>query len=416
MMVFYAAEIAASFVETILGIILPARLLKNGRILWKADLLAAAVLTCVVWNLNQIAIFSLMTSFIGIIFIALASAFIHKTGIWETLVFTAFYMMLIYVNDFLALSFLGIVFQKPAFAGYVANIFSLERSCFLVLSKCLLCITCAFFAKYYPRVKVEKEKFFLLTGLTIGALYHLMNSTFSGIDINAFFAWMLFLLLILVAAYSKVQNMAAKTEKQYAEFEIERARMISENYEILIGTYRKNQMFCHDLKNQYLIIRNYLKNREYEKADQYMQELEMADPPEAIIPATGIEALDVILEYKRNAANAEGIDLNIVAEPVHLKMAAPEIASLFGNLLDNAIEACRKTEKEYKWIQLSIRGIRDMTFIKIVNPYEKNGKTEKVGLHGIGLKSVKSLVEKYGGNMEIEAEEGKFSVVISFFD
>ena len=121
--------------------------------------------------------------------------------------------------------------------------------------------------------------------------------------------------------------------------------MLAENYELLISSYRKNQVFYHDLKNQYLIISNYLKDKEYEKADQYMTELKLTDPPPPVIPTTGMEELDVILAYKRTAANAEGIYLNILAEPVCLEMTAPEIASLFGNLLDNAIEACRKSEK-----------------------------------------------------------------------
>ena len=423
MMVFYAAEIAASFVETFLGIVIPARILKGGGKRWKPELLAAAILTGVVWGLNQISLFSIITTSLGVLLMSFASAWIHKTRLWDTLVLIGFYMMLIYITDFLMLSLLGILFTNSEFARYAVSGLSLQRSCFLVLSKSLLCITCTSFLRHFTEFKMERSRVLLLSCLMIGGLHYLMNSTFLQIDVNAFFAWLLFLLLILSGVYYKVQSVIVGSEKERAEFEIEKARMLAENYELLISSYRKNQVFYHDLKNQYLIIRNYLKDKEYEKADQYMTELKLTDPPPPVIPTTGMEELDVILAYKRTAANAEGIYLNILAEPVCLEMTAPEIASLFGNLLDNAIEACRKSEKENKWIQLSIRRIRDMTFIKIVNPYKKeecgekrNTEEAESGLHGIGLKSVRMLVQKYGGEMEINDEEMKFTVVISFFD
>ena len=90
MMVFYAAEIAASFVETFLGIVIPARILKGGGKRWKPELLAAAILTGVVWGLNQISLFSIVTTSLGVLLMSFASAWIHKTRLWDTLVLIGF--------------------------------------------------------------------------------------------------------------------------------------------------------------------------------------------------------------------------------------------------------------------------------------------------------------------------------------
>lgn len=204
MMVFYAAEIAASFVETFLGIVIPARILKGGGKRWKPELLAAAILTGVVWGLNQISLFSIITTSLGVLLMSFASAWIHKTRLWDTLVLIGFYMMLIYITDFLMLSLLGILFKNSEFARYAVSGLSLQRSCFLVLSKSLLCITCTLFLRHFTEFKMERSRVLLLSCLMIGGLHYLMNSTFLQIDVNAFFAWLLFLLLILSGVYYKV--------------------------------------------------------------------------------------------------------------------------------------------------------------------------------------------------------------------
>lgn len=99
--------------------------------------------------------------------------------------------------------------------------------------------------------------------------------------------------------------------------------------------------------------------------------------------------------------------------------------TLLGNALDNAIEACRKNEKNNRWIRVSIRKIRDMTFIKVINAcqVEPNmeerhfvtSKSDKAH-HGFGTLSMQLIVDKYEGTMSANYENGIFSLLISFFE
>ena len=112
--------------------------------------------------------------------------------------------------------------------------------------------------------------------------------------------------------------------------------------------------------------------------------------------------------------------------------------ALFGNLLDNAIEAYDygdtgkagdMEDTGERQISVTIRQIRDMQFIKITNlcqgePGKGDGKengifqTKKADkrVHGIGLRSAAAIAEKYGGILKADYIEGQFSVIISFFD
>ena len=93
-------------------------------------------------------------------------------------------------------------------------------------------------------------------------------------------------------------------------------------------------------------------------------------------------------------------------------------------MFDNAIEACENIYTREKWIYLSLRLINNMFMLCIQNSYEiepkyENGelltiKTDK-HFHGIGMKSVKKIVEKYEGTIRYLVTKDRFEVQVSFF-
>ena len=91
------------------------------------------------------------------------------------------------------------------------------------------------------------------------------------------------------------------------------------------------------------------------------------------------------------------------------------------NLLDNAIEAVSQLAESERSIRLRIITKNDRIQIEVSNPYKGkvvrqkdsflSSKADKIN-HGFGLKSVQFLVEKYHGNMVVEAESDTFTVLI----
>lgn len=112
---------------------------------------------------------------------------------------------------------------------------------------------------------------------------------------------------------------------------------------------------------------------------------------------------------------ANGEVLNFISEE--------DIYSLFGNILDNAIQAVKCLEKDKRRILLKIKTVGNIVSISCQNPYSQkielvNGlpKTTKGSIteHGFGLKSIKLIAEKYNGTMNLSYDDNVFSITLMF--
>ena len=198
---------------------------------------------------------------------------------------------------------------------------------------------------------------------------------------------------------------------------------IAETYERVIQNYQNNRIFYHDLKNQYVIIRDYLKNKEYVKAEEYMEVLRGASEKTSLNDWTGISVLDILLDYKSKEAELLGIHMEIEAEPLTLQISESDLVALMGNILDNALEACQEV-KEDRWIRVILKRRSGMNFIKVSNSCKEIVEMKKRGFlstkadrtaHGYGVVSMKLIAEKYGGTIQLSREGKSFTTFISFF-
>lgn len=419
-------ELTATFIEVFLGIWINANMLSEISISKKRTAFAAILVALAAWILNQYQLFSVFISVLGIAGIVMGAYVIYKVNLLDSFVLTIFYMILIYIIDFFSISVFGMVFQEEQFAKIVASAFSVERVCFIALSKTLLVsISYVFVKKWLSRIGLPVRKIWIGVVLSFFFLYHLVKSTLWAVDTEILWSWGLFLVVVLLSIYSAVQYIDYLHEKNQLNMAIERYTMQLETYDKLIQTYQENQIFYHDLKNQYLVIENYLKNQEYDKAEAYMKELKMTKFEDLYKQRTGNRAVDILLDYKLKEAELHQIHVDAVVDVIDLKLTDQELTALLGNALDNAIEACRKMENETKWIRITIQKIQEMTLIKVSNSYGKQ-PLERSGLfvslknnpqiHGLGIKSMRMIVEKYDGKMKTNYSNGEFSVVISFFD
>lgn len=261
-------------------------------------------------------------------------------------------------------------------------------------------------------------------GLSAGLIYYFASISFSHINKETFFTWFFLLALVLLGLYTIFQYVSVIQEKNQMELIKERNLMAAENYERVIQNYRSNQVFYHDLKNQYLVIGSYLKNKEYAKAEDYMKNLEAANQRAFLVRWTGINALDILIECKKREAEIMGIDVEITADPITLQISEQDLVALLGNALDNAIEACQEVDEGGRWIRIGLKRIKDMTFIKVSNS-RKDKAMKRTGIfpssktdgisHGFGLISMRMIAEKYGGTVEISCENNRFDILISFF-
>ena len=123
---------------------------------------------------------------------------------------------------------------------------------------------------------------------------------------------------------------------------------------------------------------------------------------------TGNNTIDIVLNSKMNVAQYHKITCTINAKITEkIDISDMDLSVILGNLIDNAIEAALKEEN--KNIHIQISQIKEVLVIKIINSYSgeriifETAKDNSL-LHGIGLKSVKHLVNKYNGLFSIELE------------
>ena len=182
----------------------------------------------------------------------------------------------------------------------------------------------------------------------------------------------------------------------------------------------------HDMKNHLLLIKKYAKEGRNEEICCYLDEISKGDIIDASRIWTGNAVVDLILNSKKTQAESEGIKVSYVTDIIRdIPFTRREVISLFGNLLDNAIEACEKMETTEKWIYLKIIQHNKLIYIEVENsitdhPRKRNGKIvsskEKKELHGYGIKNIKTIVNNYEGLYSCEILEHSFITKISIFD
>lgn len=134
----------------------------------------------------------------------------------------------------------------------------------------------------------------------------------------------------------------------------------------------------------------------------------------------------MILNQKAQDAKDSGVKMTIQTEVfTKLPFTDWEIITLFGNLLDNALEATQKVTSENPWIHVKFIRRNRLFYVEIENSAEEavrveNGQLrsqkEENGLHGYGMKNVREIVEKHEGDLQYITTDTSFLVSVSIYD
>ena len=204
-------------------------------------------------------------------------------------------------------------------------------------------------------------------------------------------------LLLLLCQYAMVRE----GREQY--------RISKENVEAI-------SMKCHDLKHLLLALRGVIDSKEFdsmmETIDSYGAEIQ-----------TNNEVLDVVFQEKNFRCRKLGIQFTCIIDGTAVDfMGTTDQYILFGNLLDNAIEAVSQLpEGEIKNIQVTVRRDKGFVIITTENGYAgelqwdggrlRTSKKDKQS-HGYGILSIEKIVHKYGGRYSINTEDQIFAMNI----
>lgn len=172
----------------------------------------------------------------------------------------------------------------------------------------------------------------------------------------------------------------------------------------------------HDLKHQIGVIRA---EGDPGRRASYLDDLEASVSGYAAQADTGNGVLDVILTTKSMECAERGIDLTYVVDGAVLDfMSAMDVAAVFGNALDNAIDGARAVpDLEQRLIKVAVYARDRFALLTVENWFTGELRTEDGHIvtrradrtrHGYGLKSIRYTAEKYGGSMTVNVEDQWF--------
>jgi len=220
-----------------------------------------------------------------------------------------------------------------------------------------------------------------------------------------------------------------ETAKHKAELEECDKKLLQIKINSLEAQYKemlKSRKVVHDMKNHLLALKKYSQEQDWIGLNDYLNELseDILDYNYQIW--TGNRMLDMILNEKLKEAKDKKIDMQISTEVfATLPFTDREIISLFGNLLDNAIEACERITDKNPWIHIKMKKKNLLLYIEIANALEEMPKQiqkefasnkKDNGLHGYGMKNIQDIVKKYDGIFEYKVYEDHLIFMISIYN
>lgn len=221
----------------------------------------------------------------------------------------------------------------------------------------------------------------------------------------------------LYAYHAQLQEGKVKRENEFLQNMV---RMQYKDYQKSEESIAVVNQKYHDLKHAIALLKADISDSEKMK---YLDHIEDDIRSYEAQNKTGNKVLDTILTGKTLTAQKDGITITCVADGKELDfITAIDISTLFGNALDNAIEAVRQIrDPQSRAVHLSVVKKKNFLCICVRNPYEgslifRSGipvttKREKE-FHGYGVKSIRSAVEKYGGDLKITAAHQMFELNI----
>ena len=188
--------------------------------------------------------------------------------------------------------------------------------------------------------------------------------------------------------------------------------------------YDEVRALRHDWKHCLSALSMLLGEEKFDEARSFINKYsDIVEAPNSYI-RTENELLDAIINSKLSQTYQYKIKTSCAVSSSCKQIDGIDLCNLLGNLLDNAIEASLKVPNSEAAIVLKIWGETEKTMIFVKNtiaesvlksnPILRTNKPIK-NRHGIGMKTIKSIVDRYNGLIDIYEEDDSFCILVTLF-
>lgn len=355
----------------------------------------------------------------------------YKISIIKALLIPTLYYVITYFFDLL-FGYLGeVLFNLNNLVFVIQLQLNSERILVMLIGRILVSI--AIISIYQNRIVLQRIfskyqtifmsfAFLVYTGLyfcerIFYAPYRIEGKTNVYFVLFPIFVILFFVIIVIYIMYIEKKNEIQLVNNQN--------KMIEKNYQEMILLYQKRERVFHDMKNHLSILSLLLSEKDTIRAKNYINKISEPILELEHKKYTYNRIVDIILADKVEKARNYNIKFDIKASIIEEgRIQDIDWCSILANLLDNSIEACLKIKESDRWINLILKQNDCAIIIDVSNTYdgilnETNGflessKSDKY-VHGIGIKSIKSSVEKYNGILECRNDMKIFTINISLF-
>lgn len=230
-----------------------------------------------------------------------------------------------------------------------------------------------------------------------------------------------------ICIFQKYKELQEEREKHFVEEQQMKAmKRRLEEAENFYGSIRRVR---HEMKSHMANIKGLVAGEKYGEVEKYIGKLDETIQELTYKFSTGNAVTDVIINDKYRLAKGAGITFNVKFEYRKTDtVSAFDMGVVLHNLLDNALEACEKLDRERRFISLNLKRKEHFLLLEVENSFygkitwedgEKIPATTKQSSlpdilmeHGVGLKNVRDVAERYLGYMDIRTEKDTFKVTV----
>ncbi len=177
----------------------------------------------------------------------------------------------------------------------------------------------------------------------------------------------------------------------------------------------------HDLSQHLRLINQYLNTGSQDALREYVEHYEASLPPNRNITFCKNYAVNTILCYYYEEARQSGVDFSASLDlPEKLPISEPEFCSMLGNLLENALFACREAKEAAPFIRILAKTEGGVLWLTIDNtalqePAWENGRIRSSRHEGFGLgtASVRTTAANHNGDATFQWKDEVFYASVS---
>lgn len=372
---------------------------------------------------SLLSVFSEIGTILSVVVVFLFSLSIKSTPLSTRITSAFIFIILIFSVNILTLS---------AYNMLLGNIPELviygTAARYAFLASCKVVFTFAIFIT----LKTTRHKVsFLLSDLVLYILFPLVSfsvlvtlcDTINTYGTQTISPWLAFSMLGIISINFATLYLFERitiSHNEQMELKLLHAQLSYEKdkYVELQSLYEQIRSARHDFSKHMTFVEQLLDNKSYDEASEYIKTMQNSGGLNNVLIQSGNRTLDFIINSK--VSTSSDIKFSITGSVAILPNEAFDLVVLIGNMLDNAIEAARNSREHIVEIQfLATNYFQNIicrnsidTSVLSINPTLKTTK-KNTEYHGLGVKSIKKIAEKYLGIVDFFEEKGRFCIQVS---